>query len=643
MSFKSKILLFLSLMLMVLLVGTFSLNMSNTQAFLEKQLQSHANDTATSLGLSLSSVANLEEPSSIHAMIDAVFDRGHFERIELIDMEGNSIYQRTNNEFNANIPHWFVNAIELNIPTASAVVQSGWMPIGNLEVKGHEGYAYIELWVSFKEILQYFAIAAVVFLIGAYLAIKVLLRPLQKVEQQAKAIVRKEYILQEEIPDTTEFKNLVIGMNDMVSKLEKVFEREAQVAEKLRLMAYQDSVTGLHNRHYFDMIFNRLVDENERTAEGSMCLLKLNGLKELNDRYGYQLGNHFIKHIAMNFSEQLDSQDSIFVRLNGIELLAVIPNQKPNSIRDKAFGLIELPRQAATALNVEELPVGISVAMIEFSPKQSRAELFTRMDVLIKQADEDHHRPVRIQSDQKQTAESDANWETRLDKAIANDRFHLFKQSSFDHKQKIHDSELLIRMQDEQGNMKSAAFFMPAVEQLNRQIDIDQLVLRLVIASQIDRPVDITYSINLSRVILDDPKLFDSLKPILQQAKGFNLAFEFPENAVQSHLKASEVIFNELKQLGFKVGIDRVGMHASNMHFLKTLRPNYIKLDGAFSERIESDVQTQSYVASICEMATSLDIEVLAMSIENAEQMEAFRKSGIKFFQGYFFGTPMPI
>lgn len=643
MSFKSKILLFLSLMLMVLLIGTFSLNMSNTQAFLEKQLQSHANDTATSLGLSLSSVANLEEPSSIHAMIDAVFDRGHFERIELIDMDGNSIYQRSNTELNAEIPQWFVDSLELNIPTASAVVQSGWMPIGNLEVKGHKGYAYIELWVSFKEILQYFLIAAIVFLISAYLAIKVLLRPLQKVEQQAKAIVGKEYILQKEIPDTTEFKNLVIAMNDMVSKLEKVFEREAQVAEKLRLMAYQDSVTGLHNRYYFDMIFNRLVDENEHTAEGSMCLVKLNGLKELNDRFGYQLGNDFIKYVAKQFSERLSSDDSIFVRLNGIELLAVLPNQKPNQIQETALNLTDLPQKAAEALNLSDSPVEISVAMIAFSPEQTRAELFTQMDVLIKQADVDSNRPVMIQSDHSDDSVADSTWGAILDHAIADQRFQLFKQSSFNHKQAIHDSELLIRMLDEQGNMKSAAFFMPAVEQLNRQIEIDQLVLKLVLANLKDRPVETTFSINLSKVILDQPQLFEQLKPILQQAKGFNLAFEFPENAVQSHLKASTKIFAELQALGFEVGIDRFGMHASNLNFIKELRPNYIKLDGAFSERIESDVQTQSYVSSICEMAGSLDIEVLAMSIESEPQMEAFRKAGVKYFQGYYFGTPMPL
>lgn len=643
MSFKSKILLFLSFMLMVLLVGTFSLNMSNTQAFLEKQLQSHANDTATSLGLSLSSVANLKDPSSIHSMIDAVFDRGHFERIELIDMDGKSIYQRVNNELNEDIPSWFVNAIDLNIPTASAVVQSGWIPIGNLEVKGHEAYAYIQLWISFKEILQYFVIAAIIFLMIAYLAIKVLLRPLQKVEQQAKAIVSKEYILQKEIPDSTEFKNLVIAMNDMVTKLEKVFEREAQVAEKLRLMAYQDSVTGLHNRHYFDMIFNRLVDEDEHTAEGSMCLVKLNGLKELNDRYGYQLGNDFIKHIANDFSERLHSEDSIFVRLNGIELLAVIPNQKPKNIQQTALNLTDLPQLASKALNLPDSPVEMSVAMIAFSPKQSRAEIFTQMDVLIKQADTDSNRPVMIQSHQGDEANADSAWGSILDHAIENERFQLFKQSSFNHKQSIHDSELLIRMLDEQGNMKSAAFFMPAVDQLNRQIEIDQLVLKLVIANLKDRPVETTYSINLSKVILDQPQLFEQLKPMLQQAKGFKLAFEFPENAVQSHLKASKTIFADLQKLGFEVGIDRFGMHASNLNFIKELRPNYIKLDGAFSERIESDIQTQSYVSSICEMAASLDIEVLAMSIENQAQMEAFRKAGVKYFQGYFFGTPMPL
>lgn len=628
---------------MVLLIGTFSLNMSNTQAFLEKQLRSHSSDTATSLGLSLSSVADLDNPTSIQTMIDAVFDRGHFARIEFYDMDGNSVYQRTNSQINANIPDWFIQAITLSIPPSSAVVQSGWMPIGNLEVQGHKGYAYIELWQSFKQILQWFLLAALLFLATAYLAVRWLLNPLKKVEQQANAIVNKEYILQDTIPDTTEFKNLVLGMNNMVSKLEKVFEREAQVAEKLRLMAYQDTVTGLHNRHYFDMVFNRLVDENENSANGSMCLLKLNGLKALNDRYGYQLGNDFIKQIAKGFEQHLATEDGIFIRLNGIELLAVLPKQSPTQLESACQSLVALKDKTAQAFNLETVPIEICVAVMAFQPEQSRGELFTQMDFLIKQAESNPQHPVVIEHHQENEVQSVESWQTLIDNAIANQAFQLFKQSSFDAKQHIHENELLIRMQDAQGNLKSAAYFMPAVETLHRQIDIDQLVLTMVIKHLSDRPVKTLHAINLSKSLLEQPQNFAALRPYLQQASGLRLAFEFPEKALQTHLKSGLKLFSELKAFGFMVGIDRIGMHTANMQFLKQLRPDFIKLDGAFSERIENDLQTQSYVASICEMAGSLDIQVVAMSIESQQQMEAFRKAGVKYFQGYFFGTPTPL
>ena len=110
MSFKSNILIFIGVMLLVLLVGTFGLNMSTTQAFLEKQLKSHSYDTANSLGLSLSAVA--DNPSSAQTMIDAVFDRGHFSVIELVNMEGESIYKRTTTPVDTSVPDWFVEFVD---------------------------------------------------------------------------------------------------------------------------------------------------------------------------------------------------------------------------------------------------------------------------------------------------------------------------------------------------------------------------------------------------------------------------------------------------------------------------------------------------------------------------------------------------
>lgn len=642
MSFKSKILIFIILVLVVSLTGTLLLNLSNTQAFLEKQLQSHANDTATSLGLSLSSVADVDEPSRMQTMIDAVFDRGHFANITLTDVNGELIYARTKETTNSAIPDWFVRAVEISIPAADAVVQSGWMPVGNLQVHADKGYAHIELWLSFKQVSLWFLLTAALFLAIAYSTLQILLRPLQRVTQQAEAIVNKQYIIQQSIPRTAEFRKLVLGMNEMVDKLEKVFSREANVAEKLRTIAYHDADTGLHNSYYFETIFNGLLSEHKSSAEGSMCLLKIDGLKEFNDHYGYQLGNSLVKYLADQLRCQLAGKEHIFIRMNGTELLAILPSKRPADLEPCLKSLSEIGGAAQQHFNLDGPAVDIAIAAVSYQPRQTRASILARLSFTLQQAEAGESPYAIEQADQTETFNREV-WLRTLNTAIAEKRFQLYKQSSFTAEHTVHDSELLIRMRDENGNLLSAAYFMPAVEQLNLQLQIDELVVQLALEylSQADR--NDLFAINLSAVLLEDPSRFHELEQLLGQAKTDRLAFEFSEGAIAHNLEGARAVFNRLQGFGFAMGIDRFGMQPSSLRSLQELRPSYIKLDGAFSERIESDEQTRLYVASIVDSASSLDIRVVATSVEDSAQQRAFAELGINYFQGYLFEAPFPL
>jgi len=641
MSFKSNILIFISVMLMVLLVGTFGLNMSTTQDFLEKQLQSHSYDTANSLGLSLSSVSGTD--SNAQTMIDAIFDRGHFSIIELVDMNGESIYKRTNETINTQVPSWFVNAIDVDIATSHAVVQKGWIPIGKLHVKAQNDYVYIKLWLVFKSLIQWFCTAAIIFLTSAYFSVRFLLRPLQKAQQQAHAIVNKEYILQNPLPATTEFRHLASAMNSMVIKLEKVFTREAQVAEKLRAMAYQDSVTGLYNRHYFDMTFNSIVDEEQTTAHGSVCLLKINGLKELNTHYGYQLGNELVKHVAQKFHNTLDNRSGFYARLSGIELIAVLPNIEPLDIKQKASSLLNYPQTLGSDLNLDHMPISLSFAISRYKPNESKSNLFSQLDFLIQQTDAQNAEPIQLQPESTEQSFNNQHWQELIQTAITEKRFQLFQQEAYDTHEQIYDSELLVRMTTEDGKIQPAAYFMPAVEQLNMQTMIDALVLELISEHLEESNSQNHHSINLSKALLSNKQLFEGLLPQFKKAKGAKLTFEFPESAVYENLDTTHLVFKSLRELGFKVGIDRFGIQVADLSYLKNLKPDYIKLDASFSDQIETDDNTISYVGSICEAANNLDIDVFAMSIEKDSQVQAFKKAGVSYFQGYYFSSPIPL
>ncbi len=641
MSLNKQMVLFIASLLMILLIGTFGLNLSNTKNFLQEQLRSHAQDTATSLGLSLSSIKDPNDLSSMETMINAVFDRGYYRSITLKNTEGKLLYQRENTQEMDEVPDFFIHSIELSAPKAEALVQSGWIPIGTLTVISHTGYAYIELWKSALTILTWFTISAFLAIIIIIYALKIMLSPLKKMEEQAQAIVKKEYLIQKTLPKTTEFREVVSAMNAMVSKLKMIFERDANTAEKLQKMAFQDSVTKLHNRRHFEMLLDSLLDPTEDSIPGTICLLRIHNLKALNEQFGYITGDSFIKSLADVMQSSLYHRNSIFARLNGTELVAVLPNTDSKQIKPQATIIAENIPTSLKQLSIETSQTCVSIAYICYEPGQTRSTLLANLDFAISQANQLGRNQVFFYKTEKNNQASHLAWDKKLDQAFFEERFLLFQQNSYDDNHDVHDQEVLIRLTDFDGIVRSAGYFMPAIEQLNRIEEIDKLVIQKVLQF-LQHPSNHPISVNLSKSALENPLFKKWLIKALTTSKSHitSLSLELTERLILEEKGIAWPLIEELKQLDVGFGIDHFGSALTNISYLQKLRPNYIKLDPSFSKTITTDEQTKNYVASLCELANGLDINVVAMAIENQEQQKSFAHLGVKYFQGYYYGAP---
>ena len=222
----------------ILIIGSVMyLNFNSANQFIQNQLYTTAEDTATSLGLSLSMniPQNDEDISTMETMVNAIFDRGYYESITLIDMEGNTLIENKNIFKVKNVPDWFLNNVKLKVSTAQTQISSGWIPYGTLSVKLHTGHAYIQLWNIFIEILTTFAFLVSLVLLILYFVLTFILKSLKGVEKQAMAITNNDFIIQEDEPFTTEFKNVVKGMNKMVVKVKAIFEHEELMVQKYKI------------------------------------------------------------------------------------------------------------------------------------------------------------------------------------------------------------------------------------------------------------------------------------------------------------------------------------------------------------------------------------------------------------------------
>jgi diguanylate cyclase (GGDEF)-like protein len=88
-------------------------------------------------------------------------------------------------------------------------------------------------------------------------------------------------------------------------------------------LSYNDVLTGLYNRRYYEMEVKRL--DTEKNLPISVIMADLNGLKMINDAFGHQLGDQLLQKVAGSIKSVCRSQD-VLARWGGDEFVVLLPN-----------------------------------------------------------------------------------------------------------------------------------------------------------------------------------------------------------------------------------------------------------------------------------------------------------------------------
>lgn len=136
--------------------------------------------------------------------------------------------------------------------------------------------------------------------------------------------------------------------HDYLEKMEK---------EHLRILAYQDNLTGIPNRSACYLGLDSLVDE--RTSTYSIFFLDLNYLKKANDSYGHEVGDKMLILTAQAMKKAFEG-NGFYGRWGGDEFIACVPGDP-----SKGDAAIKVFREEVERINREEtdLPYGLSIAI----------------------------------------------------------------------------------------------------------------------------------------------------------------------------------------------------------------------------------------------------------------------------------------
>ncbi|MCR4302320.1 MAG: EAL domain-containing protein [Sulfuricaulis sp.] len=427
-----------------------------------------------------------------------------------------------------------------------------------------------------------------------------------------------------------------------------------RMSRQLSHQASHDELTGLYNRREFDVQLQHALNDAKRENHTHvLCYLDLDQFKVINDTCGHVAGDEMLRQVSDYLRKAIRNSD-VIARLGGDEfgiLLKFCPLDRALPV---AEDLVKKVKKFNFVWQGVSFETGVSVGMVAITAdSENIAELLSAADVACYAAkDEGRNRLHVYQLDDKelQLRHGEMHWVSRIRRAFEEDRFCLYCQAIVPIKAdgKGTDYEILMRMRDEHGQLVPPMAFIPAAERYHLMPEIDRWVVRKAFESlgELLADEDIAMcSINLSGQSIGDPNFLDF---IVEQIAHFNVdprkvCFEITETAAIANLLLATHFISELKAMGCRFALDDFGKGLSSFSYLKNLNIDYLKIDGGFVKDMVSDPIDHAMVEAINQIGHVMGIQTIAEFVENEQILDALRKIGVDFAQGYGIAKPCPL
>lgn len=426
------------------------------------------------------------------------------------------------------------------------------------------------------------------------------------------------------------------------------------LSSQLKYYASHDSLTGLINRRQFEQHLENAFKSVQIHTEQKhvVCFMDLDQFKIINDTAGHEAGDEFLKQLSFLLQSLLRRSD-ILARIGGDEFGIFLEDcnvENALSIADKIRKEIKSFR-FIWANNSFEVGASIGLATLDHTTV-SLTELMRNADTACYISKEEGRNRIHLFDPNDEDIlkrQGELQWVQHIKDALVNDDFVLHCQTimNIGNSDKNH-CEILIRLQNTDGNLVPPMSFIPAAERYEIMPDIDKWVITNTVIFLSENKQYIhnhIFTINLSGQSLGK-KGFDEF--VIEILKKNNIdpriiCFEITETAAISNLSQAVEFMKSLKKIGCCFALDDFGSGLSSFNYLKNMPVDFIKIDGHFILDICNDKTDLAFVEAINRIGHIMGIQTIAEFVENKETLDKLNKIGVNFAQGYYIDKPKPL
>lgn len=193
----------------------------------------------------------------------------------------------------------------------------------------------------------------------------------------------------------------VLNISNALENVRKQRQLTGMVDKLNRLYIY-DSLTEVMNRSGFNRYADTVLQDAARTGSGSACIFfaDLDNLKVINDTYGHDEGDVFIK-AAADILKKNRHHGELLMRYGGDEFVALVPNITPEEAEERIrrIGLELAERNTADELRRDRIRFDMSIGYIIISPEEVLNGI--DLDLKIEEADRAMYKVKKEKKDSK--------------------------------------------------------------------------------------------------------------------------------------------------------------------------------------------------------------------------------------------------
>lgn len=422
--------------------------------------------------------------------------------------------------------------------------------------------------------------------------------------------------------------------------------QQIKLQNRLKLLAYNDPLTGLYNRTYFmDNLEQRIKFHQKSSGTVVLMFLDLDQFKKINDTLGHKAGDELLCAVASRLTE-VTRENDLVGRWGGDEFVVVLSGTlSEQDAAHKAQQILDIMRKPVH-LTASTLTVLTSIGIALSKDGQINADrLLQHADLAMYQAKEAGRNTYRVFSkDMETNAQQQFHYESALPEAIKNNQFFLQYQPKVAcQTNEVVGFEALIRWRHPNLGLISPADFIPIIEKSHLIIELGEWVLaettrQLAEWRQQGLPL-VPIAVNISGRHLHDKSLVPFVEAITRQydIRTDLLELEITEGVLTGNTEQSIASMQALKATDIKLSIDDFGTGYSSLSYLKKFPIDILKIDRLFIGECDSHQDDAAICIAIITLAKSLGLQIVAEGVETEAQLAFLKQHDCDVYQGFYF------